>query len=218
MTRKTTVLLADDHPLVRSSLARMLADTPDIEVVAEVNDADQAVDMALRLRPQVVLMDIDMPGLHSFDAARTLRLRCPASHVVFLSAFTNDRYIEEALAVEARGYLTKGETPETVIRAIRSVASGGTYFSPEIESRLVVDSNGVRLDGSTRTRSGTLTLREIEVLRYIARGMSKKEVAQTLHLSVKTVEKHCTNLMTKLDIHDRVELSRYAIREGLVEP
>lgn len=218
MARKTSVLLADDHPLVRSSLARMLSDTEDLEVVAEVNDADQAVDMALRLRPQVVLLDIDMPGLHSFDAARTLRLRCPTSHVVFLSAFTNDRYIEEALAVEARGYLTKGETPETVIRAIRSVATGGTYFSPEIESRLVVDSNGVRLEGSAKTRSGTLTLREIEVLRYIARGMSKKEVAQTLHLSVKTVEKHCTNLMTKLDIHDRVELSRYAIREGLVEP
>jgi DNA-binding NarL/FixJ family response regulator len=105
-----------------------------------------------------------------------------------------------------------------VVKAVRTVAAGGVYFSPEVQARIVVDSNGARLAAAGTTRASTLTARELEVLRYIARGLSKKDIAGIMHLSVKTVDNHSTSLMTKLNIHDRVELARYAIREGLAEP
>jgi DNA-binding NarL/FixJ family response regulator len=217
VNKPITLVLADDHSLVRGALSHLLRATHGVEVVAEVGDADAAVGEAVRLRPDVVVMDIDMPGLLCFDAARTIRTRCPNTRIVFLSAFFNDRYIEEALKVEASGYITKSEPPATVADAVRTVAAGGSYFSPEVRERLVVDANGVTLANKGRTRTSTLTSREVEVLRYIARGMSKKEIATTMHLSVKTVDNHCTSLMTKLDIHDRVELALFAIREGIAE-
>jgi len=113
--------------------------------------------------------------------------------------------------------LSKNEPPEKVIDAIRAVASGQCYFSPEVQSRLVIDSDGVHLGHEAKGRAASLTHREMEVLRYIARGMSKKEIAKTMHLSVKTVENHSASIMSRLDIHDRVELTRFAIREGLIE-
>ncbi|QOI99346.1 MAG: response regulator transcription factor [Phycisphaeraceae bacterium] len=217
MARPVTVLLADDHSLVRGSLASWLRNSG-ISVVSEVGNADAAVTEAIRLKPDVVVLDIDMPGLQCFDAARAIRARCPGTRVLFLSAFFNDRFIEDALRVEASGYITKGEPPQAVVQAIHAVMSGGVYFSPEVQSRLVIDGGGVRLEHARATRSSTLTTREVEVLRYVARGMAKKEIAATMHLSVKTIDNHCTSLMNKLDIHDRVELARFAIREGLAEP
>lgn len=216
--RTISVLLADDHALVRESLGNWLRAAGDIKVTAEVGSADEAVAIAVRDRPDVVLLDIDMPGLLAFDAVRTIRSRCPETRVVMLSGFFNDRYIEDALAAEASGYMTKSEPPQAVVQAIRTVAAGGVYFSPEVQSRIVVDSNGARLGGEGVTRASTLTPRELEVLRYVARGLSKKDIASIMHLSVKTVDNHSTSLMTKLNIHDRVELARYAIREGLAEP
>jgi DNA-binding NarL/FixJ family response regulator len=216
-TKTITVLLADDHALVRETLASCLREAGDMTVVGEVANADEALAMAVRERPDIVIMDIDMPGLLAFDAVRTIRTRSPKTRVIVLSGFFNDRYIEEALRSEASGYLTKGETPESVVRAIRTVAAGGAYFSPEVQSRIVVDTNGAHLADTGKTRASTLTPRELEVLRYIARGLSKKDIAGIMHLSVKTVDNHSTSLMTKLKIHDRVELTRYAIREGLAE-
>ena len=218
MTKPITVLLADDHALVRDTLSSWLKDTGDITVVGEVASADEALAVAVREKPDIVIMDIDMPGLLAFDAVRTIRTRSPKTRIIVLSGFFNDRYIEEALRSEASGYLTKGETPESVVRAIRTVAGGGAYFSPEVQSRIVVDNGGARLAETGKTRASTLTPRELEVLRYIARGLSKKDIAAIMHLSVKTVDNHSTSLMTKLNIHDRVELARYAIREGLAEP
>ncbi len=218
INRPISVVLADDHSLVRGTLANWLRGVAGVAVAAEVGDADAAVEECLRTKPDVLLMDIDMPGLQCFDAARTIKARCPGTRIIFLSAFFNDRYIEEALSVEASGYITKGEPPTVVADAVRSVAGGGVYFSPEVRDRLVVDATGIHLAHPPATRSSTLTTREVEVLRYIARGHSKKEIAATMHLSVKTVDNHCTSLMNKLDIHDRVELARFAIREGLAEP
>ena len=217
LARPITVILADDHALVRSTLAAWLVATGDIEVVANVGDADAAVDAALAHRPDVIVLDIDMPGLQCFDAARAIKSRCPSTQIIFLSAFFHDRYIEDALAVEAAGYVTKGESPQTIVEAIRLAVSGGAYFSPEVKSRLVIDQGGVSLTAPNSTRSSLLTSREVEVLRYVARGLAKKEIAGTMHLSVKTVDNHCTSIMNKLDIHDRVDLARYAIREGLAE-
>jgi DNA-binding NarL/FixJ family response regulator len=215
--RPITVILADDHALVRSTLGAWLNATGEVEVVADVGDADAAVSAALTHRPDVVILDIDMPGLQCFDAARAIKLRCPSTQIIFLSAFSHDRYIEDALAVEAAGYVTKGESPQSIVEAIRIAVNGGAYFSPEVKSRLVIDQGGVTLSTPVGTRSSLLTAREIEVLRYIARGMAKKEIAATMHLSVKTIDNHCTSIMNKLDIHDRVDLARYAIREGLAE-
>jgi DNA-binding NarL/FixJ family response regulator len=211
------VLLVDDHALVRDTLAERLGQEPDLEVVGGACDAAEAMDLAFERRPDVVVMDVDMPGLACFEAARDIRSRLPKTRVLFLSAFSNDRYIEQALATKASGYITKNEPPQAVIEAIRAVYRGTVYFSPRVQARLTVDEANVTLAKPGDTRASTLTPRELEVLRYLARGMSKKEIAQTMHLSVKTVDTHSGNLMNKLDIHDRVELARFAIREGLAE-
>lgn len=218
MSARIKVVLADDHALLRETLRRWMSDAADFEVVASVGDADAGLEAAIRHDPNLVLLDIDMPGRHSFEVAATIKRRCPNTRVVFLSAFCHDRYIEQALAAGASGYLTKSEPPEKVLAALRRVAGGMACFSPEVEARIVVDSDGVRLNEATVSRSATLTSREIEILRYLARGLSKKEVAQYTNLSERTVNRHCVNLMAKLDIHDRVDLARYAIREGLSEP
>lgn len=218
MSKPIGVVLADDHTMVRGALAAWLNATDDIGVLADVTNAEEAIQACLKHEPNVLVLDIDMPGLSCFDAARTIRARCPGTRIIFLSAFFHDRYIQEALAVEASGYLTKGEPPQTVESAIRVAAAGGACFSDQVQSRMVIGEDGARLSDGTRTRVETLTPRELEILRYLARGMSKKEIAQTMSLSVKTVDNHCTNLMMKLDIHDRVELARFAIREGLAEP
>ena len=210
------VLLVDDHQLVRAAVAKQLGDMEDIEIVGEADNADDALSLAAREEPDVVVMDIDMPGLICFDAARRIRARSLKTRILFLSGFSHDSYIEQALEVEARGYITKSEPTDVLARAVREVASGGSFFSDEILRRLIQDSGGVRLAGGS-TVAARLTRREHEVLRYLARGMSKKEVARTMSLSPKTVENHTSNLMAKLDIHDRVELARYAIREGLAE-
>jgi DNA-binding NarL/FixJ family response regulator len=214
----TRVLLVDDHALVRHSLTQVLTQAAGITVVADAPDADRAIDSAIRHQPDVVVMDIDMPGVAAFDAASVIRARCPQARIVFLSAFTHDRYIQAALDCGAMGYVTKNESADSVIRAIRAAANGQTYFSPEVQSRLVIDSDGVRLSQTVQSRISRLSSREVEVLRYIALGHSKKEIAGLMHLSVKTIENHAASIMTALDIHDRVELTRFAIREGLVEP
>lgn len=218
MTDKpVTVLLVDDHALVRETLANWLRGSQDMKVMGEVGSADEAIAAAVRDQPDIVVMDIDMPGLLAFDAVRTIRSRCPKTRVLVLSAFFHDRFIEDAIRAEASGYVTKGEPPEVVVKAIRAVAQGGAYFSRQVQERIVVDSSGPRLAEGTKTRTSLLSPREMEVLRYIARGMSKKDIAAVMHLSVKTVDNHSTSLMSKLDIHDRVELARFAIREGLAE-
>ena len=216
MSHVCKVLLVDDHAMVMEALAEHLSREPGFEVVGTAPDAETAIDKALVSNPDVVVMDIDMPGLISFDAADRIQSLLDRARVVFLSAFTHDRYIQQALAVKARAYVTKGEPLGRVIEAIRTVARGGTYFSRQIRERLVVDRGRVELPADN-TRISALSEREVQVLRYVASGMSKKEIAQTMHLSVKTVENHCTNLMAKLNIHDRVELARFAIREKLAE-
>ncbi len=217
MNTEITIMIVDDHALVRDALGEWLGREPDMSVVARAADADEAVTLAIRLNPRVVLMDIDMPGLACFAAAKTMQSQCPDTRVVFLSAFVHDRHIDSALAAGACGYVTKGEPPEAVVNAVRCVADGDAYFSPEVRDRIVIGSDGATLAEKGRSRLSMLTDREVEILRYVANGLAKKEIAQTVHISVKTVENHCTHLMSKLDIHDRVGLTRFAIREGLAE-
>jgi DNA-binding NarL/FixJ family response regulator len=217
VSRKITVLLADDHSMIRVMLKDRLEGEPDIKVIGSVANADDAVAEAIRSKPTLVLMDIDMPGLLCFDAARTIVSLSPETRIIFVSAFFHDRYIEQALAVGASGYVTKSEPPKSLIEAIRAVASGAAYYSPEVQTRIVFEREGPRLAQEKRTRVSTLTPRELEVLRYLARGMPKQKIAQTMHISANTVNRHTFSLMGKLDIHDRVELARFAIREGLAD-
>lgn len=218
MSARVSVVLADDHALVRDTLASWLRAAPGLEVVAVAKDAEEALAEAARHQPSVVLLDIDMPGLGCFEAARQIRVRCRDTRIVFLSAFFHDRYIEQALAVGASGYITKSEPPATVVQALRAVAAGTAYFSPDVEARIVFGADGLTLAKPVHSRAAGLSPREGEVLKYLARGLSKKEIAKVTHLSERTVNRHCANLMAKLDIHDRVELARFAIREGLCEP
>lgn len=217
MSKLITILVADDHALVRGMLRDRLSAESDMRVVACVSNADEAVDQAIAHLPDVGLLDIDMPGISSFQAARSIVIGSPNTRIIFLSAFFHDRYIEQALEMKAWGYITKNESEQVVINAVRGVASGLAYYSPEIQSRIVVDSGGSRLLHERHTRAETLTGRELEVVRYLAEGLSKKEIASRMHLSMHTVNRHSTNIMTKLRIHDRVELARFAIREGIAE-
>lgn len=218
MSTPIRVLVVDDHDMVRTMLRDRLESEPEISVVGGASTAEDAVSAALELKPDIVLMDIDMPGMSCFEAAKLIGQRCPNIRTIFLSAFVQDRYIEEAMQAGAWGYVAKTQPAEILITAIRNVASGAAYFSPEIQARVIVGKDGQSLGEATSSRMSTLTPRELEVLRYLALGMSKKEVAQTVHISVNTVNRHTSSLMNKLNIHDRVQLSRFAIREGLAKP
>lgn len=213
----TRVLLVDDHAMVRQALSERLGREPGFTVVATAANADEGIEAAKQHTPDIVTFDIDMPGRICFDAAAAIRQTLPAVKIIFVSAFFHDSYIEDALKARAHGYVTKGESLETIVTALREVAHDGVYFSDEVRERLVMDAGGVRLAPDAQTRVSVLTDREREVLRYLARGLSKKEIASMLSLSVKTIENHTANLMVKLKIHDRVELARFAIREGLAE-
>ena len=157
MTLPTTVILADDHAMLRDVLANWLDAQPDMKVVAACGNAEEAVAAVKRLQPDVVLMDIDMPGLLAFEAARIIRGQSPDTRIIFLSAFFNDRFIEQALAVQAAGYLTKGEAADSVAKAIRDVCLGKVCFSPVVQERIVIDSSGARLANQPCTRSATLS-------------------------------------------------------------
>jgi DNA-binding NarL/FixJ family response regulator len=216
MSRKPTrVLIVDDHAFVREMLGLLLARDPAFEVIGTAGSAGEALEIAGRREPDIVVMDIDMPGLICFEAARKIREQHAEVRLLFLSAHVHDHYVEEAMRAGADGYLTKNASPEEVLRALRLLAERQTVFAPEVLARLTLLESEPA--AARRSKLSTLTLREVDVLTYIAKGYSKKEIAALMRVSMKTVEKHSQNLMGKLDIHDRVELTHFAIREGLVE-
>ena len=213
-TNGTRVVLIDDHASLRESLAHWLRQAS-FDVLAEYGRADDALGPIARMCPDIVLMDIDMPGLEAFAAARQVMQRCPDTRLVFLSAFTNDCYIEQVLEMGAAGYLCKTERPTEIVEALRAVADGGVCYSAQIRDRLVIDEAGARLGDSKRTRASLLTPRELEILRYVAQGKSHREIAEAAGVRPKTVDNHVSNIMNKLKIHDRVELALFAVREGI---
>jgi len=212
------VLVVDDHGLVRDSVSSLLAREPDIVIVGVAEDADAAISKVLELKPDLVLMDIDMPGISCFDAIQIVRSRVPQTKFILVTAYEHDEHLEQALKVRANGFIVKSQGMSSLIGAIREVAAGRIHYSPEIMSRLIVEGDQIRLENPPKSRLSTLSPRERELLRVLARGQSLKEAASILGISYKTADKQKASLMAKLDIHDRVELARYAIREGLVEP
>jgi DNA-binding NarL/FixJ family response regulator len=210
------VLLADDHMLVRAGFRALLETLPDIEVVAEANDGREALALIARHRPQVVLMDIAMPGLNGLEAVRRVSEEHPHVQVIILSMHANEEYVLRALRAGAAGYLLKDATPDELKMAIQAAAAGESYLSPAV-SRHVADY--VRRTGEPASCTfDRLTPRQREVLQLIAEGHTTQSIAHVLGLSVKTVETHRTNLMNTLDIHDIAGLVRYAIQQGVIAP
>lgn len=212
------ILVVDDHGLIRDSLSHSLARESDFRVVGVAEDADDAITKVFETRPDLVLMDIDMPGISCFDAIQIIRSRAPNTKFILVTAYEHDEHLEQALRVKANGFVTKGEGLGPLTEAVRNVAAGRVHFSPEVLSRLVIKGDEIKLENPPRSRLSMLSPRERELLRVLARGVSLKDAAAILGISYKTADKQKASLMAKLDIHDRVELARYAIREGLVEP
>ena len=213
---KLRVLLTDDHTLFRHGIRTLLAAESDMEVIGEAGNALDAVAVAQQVRPDVVLMDIGMPGMSSFEATRQIRKERPDTKVVFLSMYDDEDYLAECLDIGASGYVLKDSPAEQLIAAIREVSRGGSYLSPRLLTRLVDD---FRMQGHGPARQphfGTLTKREREILKMLAEGKSVKEIAGTFELSVKTVEAHKFNLMRKLDIHNKAQLVQYAIQKKVI--
>jgi DNA-binding NarL/FixJ family response regulator len=213
-----TVLLAEDHQIVREGFRSLLKHEPDIEVVGEAETGRQAVQMTRKLRPAVVVMDIAMPLLNGLEATRQIRKDFPDTKVLILSAHSDDAYVEQVEVLGAAGFLLKQTSSEVLAKAIREVEKGNTFFSPAISKR--AHSRGQKAmdrGGNFKKKSNSLSSREMEVLQLIAEGKPNKQVAAELGVSFKTVDKHRQHLMSKLDIHDVAGLTRYAIAEGIIE-
>ncbi|HUP02374.1 MAG TPA: response regulator transcription factor [Bryobacteraceae bacterium] len=213
---KLRVLLTDDHALFRQGIRTLLSHEPDMEVVGEASNASEAVDLGRQLRPDIVLMDIGMSGMSSFEATRLIRKERPETRVVFLSMYDDEDYLAECVEIGAAGYILKESESEQLVTGIREVGRGGSYLSPRLLTRLV---DGFRAMGRSpirQPRFGSLTKREREVLKMLAEGRSVKEIAANFDLSVKTVEAHKFNLMRKLDIHNKAQLVQYAIQKKVI--
>jgi DNA-binding NarL/FixJ family response regulator len=216
--KRIAVLLAEDHMIVREGLRRLLDAESDIEVVGEATNGRQAVALARKLRPAVIIMDIAMPQLNGLEATRQIRQFLPDANVLVLSAHSDDAYVEKVMALGAKGYLIKQTSASFLAEAIREVQKGNTFFSPSIARRLRHrDQKSLDRKGRMKTKTVRLSSRELEVLQLIAEGEANKQIAAELDISAKTVEKHRDHLMQKLDIHDTAGLTRYAIAAGIIE-
>ncbi len=214
-----TILLAEDHTIVREGLGILLGLEKDFKVIAEAENGRIAVDLALKHRPDVVVMDIAMPLLNGLEATRQIHRFSPDTKVLMLSAHSDDAYVKQALAYGAAGFLVKQSASNLLAKAIREVHRGERFFSPAILKRLSHHDNKARANGdlSPKPEARELSPREMEVLQLIAEGKANKETAWELGISIKTVEKHRQSLMEKLNIHDTAGLTRYAIETGIIE-
>lgn len=212
MTRKTRILLADDHGVVRQGFRRILETQPDLEIVGEASNGNQAIERAAELSPDVVVMDVAMPELNGIEATRRITERSPHCKVLALSMHKDSVYVREILKAGARGYLLKDSIDADLLAAVRAVASGEGYLSPAVANAVLIDYRQHVSDPID-----LLTSREREVLQLIAEGKTNKEIATSLNLSVYTVDAHRGRVMEKLNLHSTGELVRFAVRKGLVD-
>lgn len=212
-----TILLCDDHTAVREGLRLLLESAEDIKVVGEVENGRRAVEETKRLSPDVVVLDLSMPILNGIEAARQITRNSTPPKMLILSAFSDDQHIQEAIEAGAAGYLTKGDSADVLLQAIREIANGNAFFSRPIGGRLLERRRETYLNSSPlKTRVFTLTGREREILRLIAEGFANKQIAGSLSLSMKTIEKHREHLMEKLKIRSIARLTSYAISNGFM--
>ena len=213
----TRILLADDHTLVRAGIRSLLEKMPGVEVVGEAGDGREALALLEVLRPDILLIDIAMPGLNGLETAARVADGFPQIKIIILSMHANEEYVVEALRAGAAGYLLKDSATIELERAIEAVDRGETYLSPPV-SRTVIHGYLGRVTAPDGTEAHALTPRQLQILKLVAEGQSTKEIAFALNLSVKTVETHRARLMERLGIHDVPGLVRYAMRIGLIPP
>lgn len=213
--RRVRVLLADDHVTVRYGLKLLIDAEPDMTVIAEAGDGDEAVRKTLETKPDVVVMDISMPGMNGLAATRALKQAQPGTLVITLTRHTEDAYLQELLRAGASGYILKRSAPTELLHAIRGVAAGGQYLDSTLTSR--VTAGFITRPGGVRGSVSALTDREAQVLRLIAAGYGNKEIAAKLSLSAKTVDAHKTNAMRKLDLRGRIDIVKYAVLQGWLD-
>lgn len=205
-------VIADDHTLLRQGVRRLLEESPEFSVVGEAGDAAEALKLVLQFRPDLLLLDISMPGMSSFEAARLIAEHCPATRVVYLTMHEDEEYLLQAMRSGACGYLLK-DTPANQLRqSLRDIHNGSRTLSPRLQNKLRTDAQ------ARRSTDRTLTPREREVMKLLAEGNSVREAAVVLGVSIKTVEAHKLNLMRKLDIHNKAQLVTAAIRKKIVVP
>jgi len=219
--KKVRILIADDHDVVRTGLRLLLRSSPDFVVVAEAGNGEEAVRLAEKHSPDVVIMDISMPGLDGIEATKIITKQHPGVRVIILSVHEDEEYAYQALRAGACGYLLKNAGKKEIFDAVRSSLAGDRFFSKGI-SNLIVDGFLRRPEGHPEPKNGTapgqqLTKRELQILEYIARGHTNREIADVLFLSFRTVNTHRANIMQKLDIHDTAGLVRHAMALGLLE-
>lgn len=207
-SRILSVLLAEDHAVVRQGLRMLLEAEPDIRIAGQAENGRQAVELAGSLRPDVIVMDVSMPLLNGLQAARQILLERPEARIVLLSAHAESVYVEQAVSFGAMGYLLKQASLEVLAKAIREAHAGRPFFGPSVQAPAVANGPG---------KKSALTVREAEVLQMVAEGLANKQIAGELDISIKTVEKHRQTLMEKLGIHDTAGLTRYAMANGVID-
>ena len=226
-TTKTKIILIDDHEIVRLGLSHVINAEKDLSVVAQSNDAQSGLVEIMKHRPDVAVVDINMPGTSVFEMVQVVLKQLPTLKVIYLTAYNTDTNVERALASGASGFVTKGESLGPIVSAIREVVGGRTPFlSEDVRSRVVKSGRIAPMIGNNAAanaptmlmtaRKNLLSPREIEVLCCVAQGQSAKQIATVLSISSKTVERHKSNIMAKLSLHTQVDLTRYAIREGII--
>ena len=213
---KLRILLADDHTILRDGIRSLLEDESDMTVIGEAEDGHSAVKLVKKLDPDVVLMDIAMPLLNGLEATRQIKRDNPQTKVLILTMHENEEYIRQVLAIGAMGYILKDAAARELLGAIRAVYRGEAVLSPAI-TRLVIEDYLRWGDLQPESDSSGLSPREREVLQLVAEGYTNKQIAEILSISIKTVQAHRSNLMSKLDLHDRGELIKYAIQKKIIE-
>ncbi|MHB8731723.1 MAG: response regulator [bacterium] len=214
---KIRVLLADDHAIVREGVKRILAGEPDIEVVGEASDGAEAVALARQLRPTVAVLDISMPRLDGIEATRQIRAALPETHTIALTMHADDSYVFQLIKAGASACVLKHDAAPDLIEAIRSAARGEAFLYPQTATAVAEDYLTRVESGENRETYDGLTAREKEILTLIAHGATNQEIGKQLFISVKTVQTHRAHILEKLELHDRTQLVRYAIRKGLIE-
>lgn len=211
-----TLILADDHTMVRSGLRMLLEAQNDMRIIGEAENGTEAVRKAMSLKPDVVLMDVQMPDMNGIEATREIKRIVPETAVLALTIYEDDQYFFEMLKAGASGYIPKRAAPDDLINAIRTVVRGDVFLFPTLATRLVQDFVN-RQETETAPVYDKITAREQEVLTLIAEGLTNAAIGEQLGISVKTVDRHRENIMRKLNMHNRVELVKYAIRVGLID-
>jgi len=215
MDRQVRLLLVDDHPIVRAGLRMLFQAEPTLTIVGEVDSGEAAVAAVERLKPDVVIMDVAMPGMNGIEATRRIKAANPDTAVLALTMHEDEQYFFEMLNAGASGYIPKRAAPDDLVAAIKVVAEGNVFLYSTL-ARFLIKDIADRSAVAPDTVDNVLTAREREVLTYIAEGLTNREIAETLIISIKTVERHRENIMAKLNMHNRVELVRYAIKKGLI--